>query len=146
MGALTSLNLANNNLGELVLPEGWTQQVNSTGTGYEYKHIDGTVQKARPGKPEGIIAIANAIKDMGAAMSSLNLADNGLGDDDLASIVHNLKMRAIEKKCPCLTCLVAHESMTTDFRALLEATKYFKRCPPAIDTDDLWKGIVQWLK
>jgi hypothetical protein len=93
MGALTSLNLANNNLGELVLPEGWTQQVNSTGTGYEYRHIDGTVQQARPGKPEGVIAIANAIKDM-AAMSSLNLADNGLGAEGAKLVAEAAKASA----------------------------------------------------
>jgi hypothetical protein len=69
---LTSLNLGNNNLGDLVLPEGWTQQVNSAKTDYEYKHIDGTVLEAKPGKPEGVIAIANAIKNMGA-LSFLNV-------------------------------------------------------------------------
>jgi Ran GTPase-activating protein (RanGAP) involved in mRNA processing and transport len=64
MGALTSLNLANNSLGDIVLAEGWTGQVNSERTAYEYKHIDGTVQGDKPGKPEGVIAIANAIPDM----------------------------------------------------------------------------------
>jgi hypothetical protein len=43
-----------------------------------YRHTDGREQKDRPGKPEGIIAIANAIPDMGA-MVSLNLASNDLG-------------------------------------------------------------------
>jgi hypothetical protein len=75
---LTSLNLANNGLGNLVLPEGWTKQANSEGTAYEYTHIDGTVQEDNPGKPEGVIAIANAIPDMGA-LASLNLASNILG-------------------------------------------------------------------
>jgi hypothetical protein len=49
-----------------VLPEGWTQQVNSAKTDYEYKHIDGTLQADKPGKPEGVIAIASALPDMGA--------------------------------------------------------------------------------
>jgi hypothetical protein len=84
-GALLSLNLAKNNLGELVPPEGWTQctdwngalQVGSAGW---YKHADGQEQKAPPAgaKPEGIIAFANAVPDM-RAMTSLNLASNSLG-------------------------------------------------------------------
>jgi hypothetical protein len=66
MGALSVLNLASNNLGELVLPEGWTR------TGYDYnntqlfRHTDGREQKGNPSKPEGVIAIANVIPDMGA--------------------------------------------------------------------------------
>jgi hypothetical protein len=75
---LTSLNLANNSLGDIVLLEGWTKQVNSERTAYEYKHIDGTVQGNTPGKPEGVIAIANVIPDMGA-LTSLNLSANSLG-------------------------------------------------------------------
>jgi hypothetical protein len=81
MGALTSLNLANNSLGNIVLPEGWTKQVNSEQTAYEYKHIDGTVQGDNPGKPEGVIALANAIPDMGALskfdISNCNLTAEG---------------------------------------------------------------------
>jgi hypothetical protein len=59
----------------MVLPEGWTA------TGYEYdntqlfRHTDGREQKGNPGKPEGIIAIANAIPDMGA-LTSLNMSKN----------------------------------------------------------------------
>jgi hypothetical protein len=44
-----------------------------------YEHTDGTEQNEDPGsKPEGIIALANVIPDMGA-MTSLNLASNNLG-------------------------------------------------------------------
>jgi hypothetical protein len=78
MRALLVLNLASNNLGALVMPEGW-----SRGRGYHengwyewYTHISGTDQKERPIKPEGIIALANAIPDM-RALTSLNLASNG---------------------------------------------------------------------
>jgi hypothetical protein len=87
MGSLSSLNLANNNLGELVLPAGWTKE----GPDWDpiYKHIaDGREQKDHPGKPEGIAtltAIAGAITDM-RAMTSLNLASNYLGVEGAKSI------------------------------------------------------------
>jgi hypothetical protein len=78
MGALLVLNLASNQLGELVapamLPEGWTQ---SDGF-YKYEHADGKRQDECPGaKPEGIIALTNAIPDM-RALTSLILKDNKL--------------------------------------------------------------------
>jgi hypothetical protein len=77
MGALSVLNLAENNLGALVLPEGWTEDYDSDDDEV-YRHTDGREQSDNPGKPEGIIAIANAIPDMGA-LSVLDLAENGLG-------------------------------------------------------------------
>jgi hypothetical protein len=43
-----------------------------------YKHTDGREQEDDPSKPEGIIAIANAIPNM-RALSSLNLAENAIG-------------------------------------------------------------------
>ena len=76
---MTALNVANNNLGELVLPEGWTRgQTESNGIGYI--RSDGREQMNPPAgsKAEGIIALANAIPDM-EAMMSLNLASNNLG-------------------------------------------------------------------
>ena len=74
--ALTSLNVSDNNLGQLVapevLPEGWTQ----TNGYYKYEHTDGTRQDEPPGgKPEGAIAIANAISTMGA-MKKLTISGN----------------------------------------------------------------------
>jgi hypothetical protein len=66
--------LASNSLGDIVLAEGWSFDNRRE----RYKHTDGREQKEKPGKPEGIIAIANAIPDMGA-MTSLNLASNELG-------------------------------------------------------------------
>jgi hypothetical protein len=76
MRALSSLNLAANNLGELVLPEGWTEDWDDEDD-LVYEHTDGRTQKEHPGKPDGIIAIANAIPNMGA-LSSLNLASNAI--------------------------------------------------------------------
>jgi Leucine-rich repeat (LRR) protein len=77
---LSVLNLAENNLGELVLPEGWTEDYGEFEyEGLEvYKHTDGREQKDNPGKPEGSIAIANAIPDM-RALTSLNLSSNDIG-------------------------------------------------------------------
>jgi hypothetical protein len=94
-GSLTSLDINNNNLGELVLPDGWTIDRN----GYNkrgkakwiYKHSDGREQKKQhPGKPEGIIAIADAIPDMGA-ISSVNVLGNFIGVEqaqELIKILH----------------------------------------------------------
>jgi hypothetical protein len=84
MGALSVLNLASNNLGAvtgaLVLPEGWTHErelFDGQRQGI-FTHADGTKQIEYPGKPEGIIALANAIPGMGA-LASLNLAANNIG-------------------------------------------------------------------
>jgi hypothetical protein len=92
MGALTSLNLAENSLGEPVLPEGWThsgytdeQRVGELGLRSgckEWEHSDGSFFKPRttekPGKPEGAIAIVNVIPDMGA-LAKLDMSRNGIG-------------------------------------------------------------------
>jgi hypothetical protein len=62
MGALMSLDVSNNDIGHLTLPEGWSEKKGMFGVGY--KHTDGRKQEGHPGKPEGIIAIANVIPDM----------------------------------------------------------------------------------
>ena len=67
-GALTSLNISNNNIGALVLPEGWKR----TGR-KEWIHLDGTKAQATPAKPEGAIALAAAIKTNGA-MTTLTIS------------------------------------------------------------------------
>jgi hypothetical protein len=109
-GAMTVLNLASNKLGELVLPEGWTK----TGGGFSgpivFKHADGREQKEDPGsKPEGIIAIANAIPDMGA-MTSLNLASNRLRAEGAKIVAEAIKVT----KCTPVVIL-APFSCPTDF-------------------------------
>jgi hypothetical protein len=81
MRALSILNLAKNNLGELVLPEGWTEDVNCNTYELVYNHTDGREQKDKPGKPEGIIAIANAIPDMGA-LAKLDISNNYNGQGE----------------------------------------------------------------
>jgi hypothetical protein len=77
MRALSFLNMADNNLGELVPPEGWS--IKNRGYSYQmYVHIDGREQKEDPGSiPEGIVALANAFPDMGA-LTKLILKDNAM--------------------------------------------------------------------
>jgi Leucine-rich repeat (LRR) protein len=78
MGALSSLNLASNHLGELVYPIGWTKTGYSRGLG-TYRHTDGRKQDDPPegSKPEGIIAIANTIPNM-RALTCLDISRNNL--------------------------------------------------------------------
>jgi hypothetical protein len=77
--AMTSLNLANNNIGELVHPQnlGWTRE--EVGGSFVFRHPDGREQPDAPkSEPVGAIALANAIPDM-RALTCLNLASNSLG-------------------------------------------------------------------
>jgi hypothetical protein len=80
MGALSMLNFAANLLGELVMPEGWSKgsgKHDEHGYGW-YTQTNGKDQKEHPGKPEGIIALANAIPNMGA-LTSLDISNNRVG-------------------------------------------------------------------
>jgi hypothetical protein len=71
---LSSLNLYLNKLGEVVPPAGWTKRRVESQEEYDvygkevFVHADGTKQRQDPpgSKPEGLIAVTNAIKDMGA--------------------------------------------------------------------------------
>lgn len=74
-GALTSLNLSNNNLGELVLPKGWEKGGNLRMNKVMYIHSDGRKQEEHPGEPYGIIAITNAIPTM-TALTRLDIRNN----------------------------------------------------------------------
>jgi hypothetical protein len=76
---LTSLNLAANNLGQLVLPEGWSGPMPYDDEKY-YKDRDGKYHEQAPAgsKPEGIIALANVIPDMGA-LTKLDISSNYIG-------------------------------------------------------------------
>jgi hypothetical protein len=75
----------------MVLPEGWTE------TGYEYnntqlfRHTDGREQKGNPGNPEGVIAIANVIPDMGA-LTLLNLSSNNLKAESAKIVAEAMKV------------------------------------------------------
>jgi ubiquinone biosynthesis protein COQ9 len=72
------LNLASNNLGELVPQAGWTVHQTEEGTQY-YSKEGQESQWEIPKEPAGDITLASAIKDM-RALSSLNLAENNLGE------------------------------------------------------------------
>jgi hypothetical protein len=75
--ALSVLSLASNNLGELVLPQGWSEDWKADYSAQEYTHTDGSKQDQHPGKPEGIIALAIAISDM-RALLILNMSKNSM--------------------------------------------------------------------
>jgi hypothetical protein len=82
MGAMTSLNLANNSLGELVSDPGWVHDKSPPKGQPQWQHTDGRKQKKKPKKgPVGIIALAGAIKDMGA-MTNLDMSDNDFYDTE----------------------------------------------------------------
>eukprot|EP00935_MAST-01C_sp_MAST-1C-sp1_P001097 g1097.t1 len=83
----------NNNIGQLVLPEGWSEEPNMQEMKVEYKHTDGTVQEAHPGKPEGVIALADGIKNNGA-MVSVNILNNDIGTEQAQNLVTILKEHA----------------------------------------------------
>jgi hypothetical protein len=93
-GAISVLNLAQNNLGELVLSGGWAEDYDRVTYATVYKHTDGRQQSDNPGKPEGIIAIANAIPDM-RAMTSLNLASNRIGSEGAKHVAEAIKVSVL---------------------------------------------------
>jgi hypothetical protein len=111
MRALTFLDMSNNSLGEIVLPEGWT-----IGVGYdylksdEYRHADGRKQMNSPGKAEGIITIANAIRDM-EAISSVNLLKNAIPLEQAQELV---KIMQSKEKLITL-CGLSKEETRLDF-------------------------------
>jgi hypothetical protein len=91
--ALSVLNLASNSLGGKVLPEGWNCSTSSLDNELlipEYTHTDGRKQDQHPGRPDGLIALADAIKDM-AAISSVNLLSNSIHIDQAHILVGILK-------------------------------------------------------
>jgi hypothetical protein len=85
MGALSSLNVTSNNLGALVLPEGWSE-VRGFLRGKSYMHTDGRKRKDDPSQPLGVINLANAIKDMGWMMS-LHVGNNDIPEKEMKEII-----------------------------------------------------------
>jgi hypothetical protein len=90
-GALTALNLADNNLGKVVPPEGWSCGYHGDYSGIKfYKHTDG--RETKNGTPEGTtsgaIVIAAVIPDM-RALAKLDMSRNTIGaeqEEDLQRI------------------------------------------------------------
>ena len=94
--ALTSLNISSNNLGQLVLPYGWTEH-RSYYQGEKYTHTDGRKQQEHPGKPEGAIAIVDAIPTMGA-LASLDLSQNSISESESSRIKAVCEVKSISLK------------------------------------------------
>ena len=82
MGAMTSLNISNNNIGKPdEFPEGWSYGLEEGSSySYEYKHTDGRKQDNPPAgsKSSGLTAFADAINDMGALIK-LDISSNYIG-------------------------------------------------------------------
>jgi hypothetical protein len=95
---LTHLDVSGNSLGQLVLPDGW--EANRNGVHYSQHGGDWTTTVPAGSQPLGIIAIANAIPDMGA-MTSLNLSENLLGPEGSKHIAEGIKV----SKCVGLVVL-----------------------------------------
>jgi Ran GTPase-activating protein (RanGAP) involved in mRNA processing and transport len=87
MGALSSLNLAVNNLGLLVLPDGLRSRDNNDAA--PWIGPDGQEQNENPKEPLGVIAIANAIPDMGTLLV-LSLKSNKLGTKEAGEVLGNM--------------------------------------------------------
>ena len=78
-GTLTSLNISSNNIGELLLPEGWSKKTNYQGEFKHYKHTDGRKQEEAPegSEPVGALALINAIKN-NVALEKLDTSNNNI--------------------------------------------------------------------
>ena len=76
-----------------MLPEGWTTKTKYTWGGdvLGYTHTDGREQSEHPGKPEGAIALADAIKTNGA-LTSLNLSRNKLRAEGAKYVAEAIKV------------------------------------------------------
>jgi Leucine-rich repeat (LRR) protein len=87
-GALSFLDMSNNNLGTLVPPAGWTGP-DAYG---RYTGPAGERQSSAPpgSKAEGAIAIADVLPGMGA-ISSVNLLENDIGTDQAEALASILK-------------------------------------------------------
>eukprot|EP00935_MAST-01C_sp_MAST-1C-sp1_P001164 g1164.t1 len=70
MGAMTTLDISNNNIGKIPLPQGWEQGSNKGDGRIIFRPTGGKWQWDPPdgysGKPDGVIALADAIKNNGA--------------------------------------------------------------------------------
>jgi hypothetical protein len=97
---LTSLNVANNNLGGLfdMANNTWSFAHNQWYCNHNNPPADNK-EGYTDAKPLGIIALVNAIKDMGA-MTSLNLASNSLCAEGAQVIAEAIKVT----KCTVYTC------------------------------------------
>jgi Leucine-rich repeat (LRR) protein len=89
---LTTLDMSNNNIGQLVLPEGWSTCYYPAYTGDDkYKHTDGRKQANAPeGSCAGIIALASAIPDM-RALLKIDLSRNKIDSDGIKTLLQRVQ-------------------------------------------------------
>jgi hypothetical protein len=90
MGALTLFDISSNKLGVLATEDGWISRDGNNRP--PWVHPDGRSQDKNPEglKPLGVIAIANAIPDMGA-ISSVNLLNNDIPMEQAKALAGILK-------------------------------------------------------
>jgi len=105
-GALTSLNISSNKIGELALPKGWTKEKKFWS--YVFKHTDGREQQDDPSQPLGAIALADAIKNNGA-LTSLDLSNNSIGELVKGPLPEGWKSRDDNDNAPWLRIADGHE-------------------------------------
>jgi hypothetical protein len=109
MRALTHLDVSGNSLGQLVPPDGWERN----GVHYRQHGGDWTTTVPAGSQPLGIIAIANAIPDMGA-LSLANVMGNRIGKEMLS------KLQEIMRSKPNLIslCGIADDATEVDLSGL----------------------------
>ena len=99
-GVLTSLNISTNNIGALVLPDGWTEENDEMVSNEysSYRHTDGREQEEHPGKPEGVTALADAIKTNGALVK-VNISANAIASKEAGkALAEALKNNTVLKE------------------------------------------------
>jgi hypothetical protein len=127
MGAMTSLDISSNSIGICDdLPEGWTY-----GSNYSmcYRHKDGNQSFPPSGaKSSGVIAIANAIGDMGALLV-LNLASNKLGPEAFIASTELYVAESLVRTSVAGWAPVPHQALPSDSLQVVSAN------PPLADRD-----------
>jgi hypothetical protein len=102
--ALFSLDMSNNNIGQLVMGEGW--QYDKDAKEY-WKNVDSKeiVEKQLPegeelatARPAGAIALVDAIKNM-RALTSLNLSSNNLQAEGASIVAEAMKVPILLRSC-----------------------------------------------
>jgi Ran GTPase-activating protein (RanGAP) involved in mRNA processing and transport len=81
MPSLSSVNLGNNALGEIVLPAGWSSKDNDNMP--PWVGPGGQEQDQKPGEPDGIVALAAAIGGSDG-LSVVNVMGNKIGKEQLS--------------------------------------------------------------
>jgi hypothetical protein len=154
--AISVLNLANNNLGQVV---GWhlnpKYASNPCGES-QYKHSDGRTQDTLPeeglGEPEGVIALTNTIKTMGM-LSKLDVRSNRINQQGKNALqqawnaagkmyVRGLSLSSYRITHSCLSALhtgILAVFSSTDACMRLKTAEQMKCCIvlcPIVDCDD----------